>query len=1392
MSRQRERIIRPWLTSVLAVGVLLSMAAAYQSGGDFLKTVDPRKPTGLSIATLESRLANHPNQPRMLEVLAWQYATIGHWDSAIKTADRLDALGGTQNQGRSLLVRIYVAEQHAFEFPVGSAQRQLTMVQFHDQLVQSEKYQWDVPAMERLVVISRDTGSYDVMNYFYPRLAERDPARAKLWYARYGKASLNAQHYQEAAGAFFRVEDLSTGLEDKRQAFMAAVGALEAADQVKEACAQADQHIGPLLSDNHSVVFMLKLARMAGRRDLEVRYARQLLQMSQRDRGYRLALAGSQQSARIYSDSNAYTAVSYLDGVKAEHLQGRFERTGETVSDPMAPSPEANNLPAVDSTDSTFVQDVTPEIERPLGTTHAGEAEGDASVGPVNHTGPNEDYELMYASFVGNQKLSDAQALCEKALKNHMDTALWTKRLAQVSQWNGQGKQSLVGWLNYARMSNDEEAWQNVTRLSRQVNDDYAYLAALLHESARHPQDMDLVSKIVATYERLAEPEYSLAFLEKHATGTMKVPLLERYAQVAEDIGQDDRALATYQKLQSEFGPSQAYALEIADLELRHKRAEAAFHGLAQVQPTVGTSKRDAPYWRAYAELADMTHRDKAANYGNKKLLETGGFDTNDLKQMQAYYYGYPYDAGRLYELEFHRGGNLRTLLAALNSYSSAKAWGRVRALLKSLTPAQTAEFEKSVPFLMARANYYERSGQWNRAIDDMRHAMALPGAGNSERVDYLWALVDFGRDDELQAALRRWQDRIEANSAYWGVAGAAYVRLNDPRHALKFLKSQVAEMKDDPQWLLILSYAEEDGGDAASAWRLRRLAWNRITALVNAPLQPGVSVRNLSHGNTMQPVSPVLDADGTESPLVARASLSEMFVNGDRSFNYLEQMLQQRRFRHQAEGMPADTESLLGNLHVFRDFPLDHGDDCLEESNPSGLSQQTQQTIRLSERCRISNAAKDVTISWALGGEHNDLARAWLAREYAQRLLRSTDARITLALAENDRDTLDKIVQNRESHIQVDQRVESLDQLGRNAEAQSVAFAGGERAPNNTERHEIERNTLLTPVSTIGQALDPSPGPYWSPQGYFTPSVVVGLNETSWNPLYYVEKSVGIGLRLTNEYSLDLEGIVRNQQDTNHSLLNYVPATDRIAAVTLQDHTNDRDYAITLGQRSELTTFNTLSGSAQWNWSPALIGRIMAGWNQFTDLSPALQLVGVKNMVEGSIEWQFAPRWFFQNTFEMDRFNTQQGDYLGNGTLYSAELGYQILPQMPNWNVRLVTYQGRYNNSAVTLPRLASMVPAGNISNANFFMPGNIDQFGIMTGYGTDYENNYNRSGWQPYIDTGIMRDTALGSLPQISTGLVGPVLGKDYARIYYFHETAPGSAVSMTQAGVSYRLFY
>ncbi len=225
---EREQIVRPWLTLVLGAGILLAMAAAYQGNEDFLKTVDPYKPTGISIAYLESRLAGHPNQPAMLETLAWQYMTLGHWDSALMTAQRLQDLGGKQDQARALFIRVRVAEQRAFEYPLQSAQRAHYLEETRQLLHRTLDYHWDVPTLEHLVRMARDASSFDVMSHDYQALADQDTERARLWYARYGKAAQDSQHYAIAAEAFFQVERLSRAVSDKRRAWAAGVAALEA------------------------------------------------------------------------------------------------------------------------------------------------------------------------------------------------------------------------------------------------------------------------------------------------------------------------------------------------------------------------------------------------------------------------------------------------------------------------------------------------------------------------------------------------------------------------------------------------------------------------------------------------------------------------------------------------------------------------------------------------------------------------------------------------------------------------------------------------------------------------------------------------------------------------------------------------------------------------------------------------------------------------------------------------------------------------------------------------------------------------------------------------------------------------------------------------------------
>src|SRR5207253_6707367 len=168
------------------------------------------------------------------------------------------------------------------------------------------------------------------------------------------------------------------------------------------------------------------------------------------------------------------------------------------------------------------------------------------------------------------------------------------ERLAQVAEWNRQPAVALKSWLEYAQATNDETAWKAVLRLAPGLNDDRAYLAALRHRAGSG--DLATVDQVVATYERLGEPEQGLAFLQSLSHGPNARQIMERQAELAERAGKDDRAFALYTELQQRFGPRPQYALKQANLlYVRGKLADALQAMVSSMRTARST---DIEYWR--------------------------------------------------------------------------------------------------------------------------------------------------------------------------------------------------------------------------------------------------------------------------------------------------------------------------------------------------------------------------------------------------------------------------------------------------------------------------------------------------------------------------------------------------------------------------------------------------------------------------------------------------------------------------------------------------------------------------------------------------------------------------------------------------------------------------
>lgn len=960
----------------------------------------------------------------------------------------------------------------------------------------------------------------------------------------------------------------------------------------------------------------------------------------------------------------------------------------------------------------------------------------------------NQDYELAFAALIETKLLNEAEALAERALAEHMDPLIWAPRLAQVAQWNNHPEKALKYWLQYAQASGNQEAWDTVLKLAPQLDDMLAYLLALRQKADHAPNNMTVLDELVRTYEALGRPESAMSYLKAHAQGPMRQSILERHAAVAERSGHDTEALATYTTLMGEYPVNSLYAMHVASLEYQQGNLTDALRALRQVSGKADDRPENAPYWRLYAELAKLTNNRSEAVLAHKHLLATGRADAADLDTMTYFYEGYPIDAGRIAEMSYRKEGSTQALEAALTFYTHAKAWPRIQKLLDELTPEQQVIFERSVGLLSARAEYHLRTRQWRAALDDYQRVVRLPAAGDQAKIAYMWALVDFGTDDLLRMAVQAWRSQSLVNSAYWGAFAAAQMRLNNPAQAVQYLRLQYQQSSQDPLWLMALADAEAATGHDEVAWTHRREAFSilekKAAAMKLTPDTPA---------SQAMPEQRKLDA--------ARIALSQTFASGDVSRDLLVHLLRQERRSPESITLAA---SILANTaglpSIYETMSGSH----------------TAEPVLVNNKRELDETTKSVVLAWAVSGEHNELARAWLAHEYATRLLHPVDGALTLALMADDRAEAGRLLEIREgSGISLETRIQALMRTGQTDAAETLAFQAAQGAPESDAINELMAETLLRDRPSLGV-------------------------DTLWSeskPLKSLQTAVVGGFKLTGRLGLKFEASQRNQRSTDKADIPWVPTFDREYSLVLQDTTIDRDLVLKVGYRDAMASFLPVSLKGEFNRQGPLTASLLLGVNQFTDISPRLQVGAVQDVVRLGVQWNPESRWFLNGTVDASRLYSQSSSfqnrtYIGRGMRMDADLGYRIRASYPDWSIRVTAARGIYNASDRKVSSMAPLFPDGTVPMASDLIPRNFTQYGLMIRLGGADKATYSRA-WRPFIDAGMVHDSNDGWGPQILLGIGGSVVGRDRLQLYASYEkTSQGSGQRTMQVGLSYRMMY
>lgn len=1390
---ERERLLPPALvlTFTAMVGVGLALMFPRETLRERLlgqgRTVD-----GLTVAYLEAWSRVAPNDTGFMGVLAEQYARSGRLEDAEHMLERMLAVQGQDLTGQILRTRIEITQQRAYAAQPESPERAERLALMKDLLKQATAANvmrsWSLADLQTLATQSRQIGDADAAAILYRTLGTRDPANAEFYNKQLAGIALAGGNYRDSAQALFDAQARSKNLYEQRTLFLQALQTLQSGNLLDEALVQAERRGGKLLDDPEVLRYLTRLALAANKPDVAAKYVERLLKLSANkpSGAAQIALAELRRdearhaaapvAVRRVSDSEPWLARGYvfLDGPRGVAMREQMGAFGvrhvaadvaQGASVPVAAKPAAGNPTQTEAQE-------------------AAKAEVAAAVA-AGKAFNADDYDLAYRVFLAAGKLDQAQNVAQTAVRKLPNEPVWRERLAQVSEWNRQPMIALQSWLEYAQATNDERAWNNVMRLAPGLNDDRAYLAALRHRATGG--NLKTIDEVVAAYERLGEPEAGMAFLDTLANGPNGRQVMERNAALAERAGRDDRAYALYGQLEKRYGARPLYALKRANMLYVKGQLQPAMDAMLPARRNAGP--QDLLYWRTFTELARLTQRDDLLKDSYRQMMiamaethddhcmkmpvgparndcldEVRDTEEADFSNLIQYYDRAPIDAGRIAEAGWRKNGKLEQLQLAVYYYTRAHAYIRIERLLAGLTPEQRREAESSAAFLMRRAEYWRLTGDRDRSLADLRHAVGQSDADSEAYAALLWALVDMGTDSEVRAVMQRLKPEAESDPSLWGAYAAGAMRFQDGRTALHYLLKMQQGKSADPLWLGLTADAYEAVGQTSMAWRIRKQAWIDLHHQWSSAGRLGAEARHLDSDEDDQPDGEEEDNQGGPARADLRrqeVALGQIFASGDVSRNLVIEMLRRDRAEVAARrSLPGDPKSpsQLGNVP---------GLPPLEVAPPAALTERDRRRQR-----QLSAAGREVALAWAMSSESNELARAWLARQYVNRLQRPAYAEISIALDNNDMNQLDRIMERQAGRVPVASQIEANRQLDRLSAAQTQAFETQDLARSDDTLQETLEDALLFNA----QALEPR---------------VTFLHQ---KPLEFYEYSLAGGARLWDGYAVNLRGVFRDQRTTDRTQLDNVPAADRRAELALTYRDTQKRWLLGVGRRDGLQSFTTARLTGQWNQEGRVSYTGTLGYNQPADESSQLRVGGMKDVAELGATWRLGLREFISGRVQYNKFYGQDRSALGRGMVYDVEAGYRIRTQYPDYTVRVVGTRAIYNTNSGTLtPTMQRLMPADDDeATPAFYMPQNFTQAGVLFSFGTDLIDDYTRK-WRPFLEAGALYDSRAGHNFRGQAGVAGSVFGNDHLSMYVLHETSSRTGgTPLTEVGLRYRWLY
>jgi Tfp pilus assembly protein PilF len=414
------------------------------------------------------------------------------------------------------------------------------------------------------------------------------------------------------------------------------------------------------------------------------------------------------------------------------------------------------------------------------------------------------------------------------------------------------------------------------------------------------------------------------------------------------------------------------------------------------------------------------------------------------------------------------------------------------------------------------------------------------------------------------------------------------------------------------------------------------------------------------------------------------------------------------------------------------------------------------------------SAAARELVLSWAISGEQYSNAKAWLWLQYGRRLAAPGWAAASVALGENDVEAAERLLAD--TSVPVGSRIEAARLTHRLALAQTLAFEGLTRNPDDDNLHLQLADSLLSGASRVaGNAMQSVRGAIRSQPRELLAQVWVAPR-----------------LRLA------LEWREASQSSIDTTVIAAVPARDRETRVTLRQVLDHGWVEAGVGERNGLAGQTSLRAALFTQWDRRLSTLLSAGRNERTFDSTALAIAGSKDEVAARFVYTFSKTEYLSGGARGARYQTQTGARLGSGSATEWELGHRLRIDYPDLTVRLTAANYRFAADGTPDAPTALLNPAGGVPAASFFIPQNSRIVGAGVGFGESVRESYSRA-LRPYGSFARTSSSLAGSGYNALFGAGGSLLGADQLSLYWNRARGGGtSGASILEYGLRYEYLF